>query len=58
MVAYQYERLTGPSEFRLLKLQPGRGAEPLVSSLLLSSLDDYSYIWTAISYVVYLGKPS
>ena len=50
MAAYKYERLTGPSEFRLLKLQPGRGAEPLVSSLLMSSLDDYSYIWTALSY--------
>ena len=50
MVAYRYERLTGPSDFRLLKLQPGRGTEPLVSSLLLSSLDDHSYIWTALSY--------
>ena len=50
MAAYRYEQLTGPSEFRLLKLQPGQGAEPLVSSLLLSSLDDYSYIWTALSY--------
>ena len=50
MVAYKYERLTGPSKFRLLKLQPGQGAEPLVSSLIISSLDDYSYIWTALSY--------
>lgn len=50
MVAYKYEKLTGSSELRLLKLQPGRGADPLVSSLLMSSLDDYSYIWTALSY--------
>lgn len=54
MVGFEYERLTGP-DFRLLKLQPGQGAEPLVSSLVLSSLDDRSYIWTAFSYT--WGEP-
>ena len=50
MVDIKYDRLTRPADFRLLKLEPGQGAEPLVSSLLLSSLDDYSYKWTALSY--------
>ncbi|KAM0798395.1 heterokaryon incompatibility protein-domain-containing protein, partial [Usnea florida] len=50
MVDFEYERLTGPADFRLLRLEPGQGAEPLVCSLLLSSLDDSSYNWTALSY--------
>lgn len=50
MVTFEHESITGPSDFRLLKLQPGRGTEPLVSSLIISSLNDRSYIWTALSY--------
>ena len=50
MGVFKYERLTGNSDFRLLKLQPGQDADPLVSDLLDSSLDDRSYIWTALSY--------
>lgn len=50
MVDFRYEQLTGTSDFRLLKLEPGQGAEPLVSSLIIKSLDDYSSIWTALSY--------
>ena len=50
MVEFEYERLTGPADFRLLKLEPGQDEEPLVSSLLLSSLDDCSYKWYALSY--------
>ena len=55
MVGYEYQRLNGPSDFRLLKLEPGQGAEPLVSSLISSSLDDCSYIWVALSYT--WGEP-
>ena len=50
MLQFEYERLNGPSDFRLLKLQPGQCAESLISNLILSSLDDHSYIWTALSY--------
>ena len=46
----EYTRLIGPSDFRLLKLQPGRGIQPLESSLILSSLDDRLYKYTALSH--------
>ena len=50
MAAFNYEELTGPSDIRLLKLQPGQGAEPVMSSLMVYSLDDREYGWHALSY--------
>lgn len=50
MGALQYKRLVRPLDFRLLKLKPSRGEEPLVSSLINSSLNDRSHVWIALSY--------
>lgn len=50
MVDLRYEQLTGTSDIRLLKLEPGQGADPLVSSLIIKSLDDHSSLWAALSY--------
>jgi len=46
---YEYQPISEPQGFRLLRLEPGRGRDPLRCTLLEAGLDDYMP-YEAISY--------